>query len=112
LYGYVFNVNGTARAPAVRATVWTDPPSDQVLTDSSGFFEIVDGLVDKRYRVLAKASGATGRTVEIDVPSGTAVKAEVQIGIEETPWPPALSIPDKEKKPSSGPRKVRCCGVQ
>lgn len=111
LWGYVFNVNGSNKTPAIRATVWTDPPSDQVFTDSTGYWEIRDGLVDNKYRVLAKSGGTTGRTSAIDVPSGTAVQAEVQIGIEETPWPPTLSAEDKAVPIRKGPKGTRCCGV-
>jgi hypothetical protein len=110
LYGYVFKLSGSKKQPAARATVWTDPPSDQVFTDSTGYWEIRDGVVDSRYRILAKADGVTGKSAMLDVKPGSSVQAEVQIGLEETPWPPTLSVDDKGVAIRKGPKGIRCCG--
>jgi hypothetical protein len=109
LWGYVYKVSGKDTVPARKATVWTDPPSDQVFTDSLGYWEIRDGVVDSRYRVMAKTDGITGRTSLLDVVVGKTVKASVLIGIEETPWPPTLSLDDKAVTIRKGPKGTRCC---
>lgn len=109
LWGYVYKVSGTDTIPARAATVWTDPPSDQVFTDSTGYWEIRDGLVDSRYRVLAKSDGVNGRTTPLDISMGKKVKASVLIGVEETTWPPSLSLDDKALTIRKGPKGTRCC---
>lgn len=109
LWGYVYKVTGKDTVAARKATVWTDPPSDQVFTDSLGYWEIRDGVVDSRYRVMAKTDGVTGRTSPLDVITGKAVKASVLIGVEETPWPPTLSLDDKAVTIRKGPKGTRCC---
>lgn len=109
LWGYVYRISGSDTLPARRATVWTDPPSDQVFTDSLGYWEIRDGVVDNRYRVLAKTDGVTGRTSQLEVATGKSVKASVLIGVEETPWPPSLSLDDKAITIRKGPKGTRCC---
>ncbi len=109
LWGYVYKVTGKDTVPARKATVWTDPPSDQVFTDSLGYWEIRDGVVDSRYRVMAKTDGVTGRTSPLDVIAGKTVKASVLIGVEETPWPPTLSLDDKAVTVRKGPKGTRCC---
>ena len=81
----------------------------QVFTDSLGYWEIRDGVVDSRYRVMAKTDGVTGRTSPLDVIAGKTVKASVLIGVEETPWPPTLSLDDKAVTVRKGPKGTRCC---
>lgn len=109
LWGYVYKVTGKDTVPVRSATVWTDPPSDQVFTDSLGYWEIRDGVVDARYRVLAKTEGVTGRTAQLAVTPGKSVKASVLVGVEETPWPPTLSLDDKAITLRKGPKGTRCC---
>ncbi|MCC6243142.1 MAG: hypothetical protein IT353_09890 [Gemmatimonadaceae bacterium] len=109
LWGYVYKVTGKDTVPVRSATVWTDPPSDQVFTDSLGYWEIRDGVVDSRYRVLAKTEGVTGRTAQLAVTPGKSVKASVLVGVEETPWPPTLSLDDKAITLRKGPKGTRCC---
>ena len=107
LWGYVYKVAGKDTVPAANALVSTDPASDKVLTDSTGYWEIQNYVTESRYRVLAKVEGTSGQTQQFDVARGANVKAIVLIGVEETAWPPSTKLLEKAPANRPGPVKIR-----
>jgi len=94
------------------AKVWTDPPSDNVVSDTGGFWTIKEGLVPGQYRVLAEVDGVSGRTQRIGLAAGVgSLRVVVMIGDEETTWPPPEGLTRKLPVSTLGPGKNRpgCC---
>ena len=110
LWGYVLRADKGDTVPAARAKVWTDPPSNAVVTDSLGKWSIDEGLVPGQYRVLAEIDGVSGGTQRVAAKLGTELKVIVLIGAEETAWPPSVVFDVfLPKQPKSGKGPVRCC---
>ena len=112
LYGYIMRVEMRLGLPdtvvARGAKVWTDPQSDNAVTDSTGFWQIADGLVPGPYRVLAELDGLTGKSGRFPIVRGLPPeRVIVQLGDVETRWPPSISFDLLLPKKLPGVGKVR-----
>jgi len=96
MWGYVYAVNERNDTVKVKlAEVYTEPASDLVKTDTLGYWEIKEGIVESKYRVLAKFDGVNGRTGVIPLRLGEATKIDVIMGATETSWPPTIKPDNK-----------------
>ncbi|MBK8056869.1 MAG: carboxypeptidase regulatory-like domain-containing protein [Gemmatimonadetes bacterium] len=106
-------VSGKDTVLVAGAKVWTDPFTQDAVSDSGGYFSIREGIVPGQYRVLAELEGVKGRTQRLGFALGqSATRVVVLLGAEETEWPPPGRLEQKlptSTKGTGGTRGVRTC---
>jgi hypothetical protein len=103
--GYVYQRSGEQFVPVVNARVWTQPFSDDVVTDSAGYFSIRRGLVPGSYTVFAEARGQKSQQTRVRAALGETTGLRIDISVASVVWRPGQYDPTSGKG-SRGPGEV------
>lgn len=89
VWGYVLGASDSM--PVIGATVWTDPATDNAVTDSTGYWQLTEGITPGRYTVMAEYEGLLGSSAKIEMRIGaTTSRVVVLLGSRGMPWPPPI----------------------
>lgn len=106
-YGHVVRILDKDTIAVADAKVWTAPFSQDVSTDSSGYFSIGSGLVPGGYKVFAEFRGIKGQTETVPAELGKSIEVFIMLGEEATAWPPSSAFDKRFPKQTKGPIQIR-----
>lgn len=104
-YGYVLSASDST--PVAQARVWTSPPTDDAVTDSTGFWSIKEGIVPGVYTVLSEFAGEQGSVGRVQLKAGVSERVLVLLGSRNTKWPPPIILDKNLPVVPAGPKVIR-----